>query len=129
MVYLYVGIGGAIGSILRYLISFISFPFINHFPIGTLFVNLLGAFVLGWFVARVLPLQSINREIKTGISTGIIGSFTTLSTLNVETIQLIHSEHYLSLFIYLSLSIIGGLILTIIGFSIGEGKGHEVKDR
>jgi fluoride exporter len=122
MVYLYVGIGGAIGSTLRYLVSCLSLPTFHHFPMGTLFVNLLGAFVLGWFVARVAPLQSIKKEVKLGISTGMIGSFTTFSTLSVEVIQLIHDSLYLWIFLYLSISVVGGLILTAIGFSIGQGK-------
>jgi fluoride exporter len=128
MVYLYVGIGGAIGSILRYLVSYLSLPTLDYFPVGTLFVNLLGAFVLGWFVTRVFPLASISNEIKTAISTGIIGSFTTFSTLSVEVIQFIQSGQYLLLFFYLSLSVIGGLILTAIGYSLGQGKGFEVKE-
>lgn len=128
MVYLYVGIGGAIGSILRYFVSFLTFPTLYHFPIGTLFVNLLGAFVLGWFVARVSPLQLISKEVKAGISTGMIGSFTTFSTLSVEVIQLVHESLYLWLFLYLSISVVGGLTLTAIGFSIGQGKSVEVED-
>lgn len=128
MVYLYVGIGGAIGSILRYFVSFLTVPTLYHFPIGTLFVNLLGAFVLGWFVARVSPLQLISKEVKAGISTGMIGSFTTFSTLSVEVIQLVHESLYLWLFLYLSISVVGGLTLTAIGFSIGQGKSVEVED-
>jgi fluoride exporter len=129
MVYLYVGIGGAIGSILRYLVSYLSLPTLDYFPIGTLFVNLLGAFVLGWFVTRVFPLTSISNEVKTAISTGIIGSFTTFSTFSVEVMQFIHSGQYLWLFFYLSLSVIGGLTLTAIGYSIGKGKGFGVKEQ
>lgn len=128
MIYLYVGIGGAIGSILRYFVSFLTFPNLYHFPIGTLLANLLGAFVLGWFVARVSPLQLISKEVKAGISTGMIGSFTTFSTLSVEVIQLVHESLYLWLFLYLSISVIGGLTLTAIGFSIGQGKSVEVED-
>jgi fluoride exporter len=128
MVYLYVGIGGTIGSVLRYFVSCLSLPTFYHFPMGTLFVNLLGAFVLGWFVARVAPLQSISQEVKAGISTGIIGSFTTFSTLSVEVIQLIQDSFYLWLFLYLSISVVGGLILTAIGFSIGQGKTVGMED-
>jgi CrcB protein len=128
MVFLYVGIGGAIGSVVRFLISNISLPTFNHFPIGTIFVNLLGAFVLGWFVAWVAPLQSISKEVKAGISTGMIGSFTTFSTLSVEVIQLIHESLYLWLFLYLSISVVGGLTLTAFGFSFGKGKSVEVED-
>jgi fluoride exporter len=128
MVYLYVGIGGAIGSILRYLVSSLSLPTFNLFPMGTLFVNLLGAFVLGWFVARIAPLQSISKEVKAGVSTGMIGSFTTFSTVSVEVIQLIQDSLYLWLFLYLSISIVGGLILTAIGFSIGQGKTVGMED-
>jgi fluoride exporter len=129
MVYLYVGIGGAIGSILRYLVSYLSLPTLDYFPIGTLFVNLLGAFVLGWFVTRVFPLTTISNEVKTAISTGIIGSFTTFSTFSVEIMQFIRSGQYLWLFFYLSLNVIGGLTLTAIGYSIGQRKGFGVKEQ
>jgi fluoride exporter len=128
MVFLYVGIGGALGSIFRYLVSCLSFSTFHDFPMGTLFVNLLGAFVIGWFVARVVPLQSISKEVKAGTSTGIIGSFTTFSTLSVEVIQLIQDSLYLWLFLYLFISVVGGLILTAIGFSIGRGKTVGVED-
>lgn len=126
MVYFYVGVGGAIGSILRYFLSFVSLPYYQDFPLGTPFVNLLGTFLLGWFVARIMPGTTLTPELKTGISTGIIGSFTTFSTLSVEVMNLINESQILSAFIYIALSIIGGITLSAIGFSLGEKNRNEV---
>ncbi|MHC0035644.1 fluoride efflux transporter FluC [Pseudoneobacillus sp. C159] len=120
MVYLYVGIGGIIGSILRFLIANIPFPNLGDFPIGTLTVNLIGSFALAWFTGIMLCKPILNPEIKTGISTGIVGSFTTFSTLSLEAYQLYQGGLFLSLGIYLFLTIIGGLGLTIVGLRIGN---------
>jgi fluoride exporter len=128
MVYIYVGIGGAIGCLLRYFVSYFTFPTINYFPMGTLFVNMLGSFILGWFVAKVVPVQSVSNELKTGISTGIIGSFTTFSALSIEVIQLIQASRYLWVILYLSISVVCGLMLMSVGYSLGFGKRGKVKD-
>jgi fluoride exporter len=126
MVYLFVGIGGAIGSILRYLISYVSLPVWNGFPGGTVIINLLGAFILGWFASRVAPLENINPAVKTGLSTGIIGSFTTFSTLSLETIQLMEEAKWGWFIIYVLISIFGGLILTAAGYFFGKRNQIEV---
>lgn len=120
MVYLYVGVGGAIGSFFRYVLSQISFPVWNHFPIGTLLVNLIGTFLLGWLTARIMPSEKMSHAMKTGISTGIIGSFTTFSTLSVESVQLINQSHFAELGVYLSFSLVGGIILSAYGYYIGQ---------
>lgn len=129
MIYLYVGIGGAVGSILRYLVSQISLPYWNHLPIGTLFVNLVGAFILGWFTTKILPLETISHAVKNGISTGIIGSFTTFSALSVEVVQLINQTLYGVLFVYLFLSIVGGIGMSAVGFYYGQFNKADVKSQ
>jgi fluoride exporter len=126
MVYLFVGIGGIIGSLLRYLLSQITFPLMSDFPLGTLLVNLLGAFILGWFAGKILPIITISTHIKTGISTGIIGSFTTFSTLSVEVVQLINNSEWSAVVIYIMISLIGGLSLTALGYISGSRRLAEV---
>ncbi|HYK73140.1 MAG TPA: fluoride efflux transporter CrcB [Pseudoneobacillus sp.] len=129
MIYLYVGIGGAIGSIFRYFVSQLSLPFWNHLPLGTLIVNLLGAFVLGWFTAKIVPIETISQAVKTGISTGVIGSFTTFSTLSVEAVQLLNQSYYGVLLVYLLISVVGGIGLSALGFYYGESSRVEVKSQ
>jgi fluoride exporter len=125
LVYLYVGIGGAIGSLFRYILSYLVVPVWNHFPIGTLLVNLLGSFILGWLVSRFLTL-SLNPPLKTGITSGVIGSFTTFSTLSLEAMQLLLHARWGILFLYVLLSAFGGLGLTALGYFLGRGTSKEV---
>ncbi|MFD2445644.1 fluoride efflux transporter CrcB [Bacillus sp. CGMCC 1.16607] len=122
MIYVYVGLGGAIGSFLRFFVSHISLPHWNQFPLGTLIVNLLGSFILGWFAARMMPLHTISKELKTAFSTGVIGSFTTFSTLSVESVQLFEESHFGILFVYLFLSIFVGMLITAFGYFLGIRK-------
>ena len=58
-------------------------------------------------------------EIITGIGTGFIGSFTTFSTFSVETVQLIHHSEWSTAFLYVSCSMLGGLIMSALGYTLG----------
>jgi fluoride exporter len=120
MIYLYVGVGGAMGSLLRYGLSFLHLPSVHDFPLGTLIANLLGSFFLGWCVVRILPKESISQEAKAGITSGMIGSFTTFSTLSIESIQLLEAGRYLVLLIYLVITVIGGLSLVSMGMRLDK---------
>ncbi|MDZ5474498.1 fluoride efflux transporter CrcB [Bacillus sp. 31A1R] len=129
-IYLLVGLGGAIGSVLRYLLFLLTFHHAEtSFPYGTLIANLVGAFFLGWFTKNFISTNKIKPEFASAIGTGLIGSFTTFSTLSNETIALFQNHHYISAFIYLFLSIFGGLFLAYIGLyqkgeteQVGENK-------
>jgi fluoride exporter len=127
MVYLYVGLGGMIGSVLRYLIATIPFPSLGNFPIGTLTVNLIGSFTLALLTGAILCKQPLSPEIKTGITTGVIGSFTTFSTVSLEVYQLFQEGLYVSLGMYLFLSLAGGLTLAAIGFNLGTTNRESEK--
>ena len=87
MVYLFVGIAGSLGAILRYLIG-ISLFTNSSFPYATLSINLIGSFLLAWLTTRFFKRTSLSPVIATAIGTGFVGSFTTFSTLSVETVQL-----------------------------------------
>lgn len=117
-VYLYVGLGGAVGSLLRYGVALASLQlFGTGFPVGTILVNLIGAYILGWLTAKV-----IHPHMRAAIGTGLIGSFTTLSTLSVDVVTLIHSGTLLIAAFYIFISLIGGLLLAAFGFRMGEQK-------
>lgn len=119
--YLYVGIGGAIGSLLRYFVSLVTLHFIgNAFPYGTVTVNLLGAFLLGWFTSHIL--YQTNPSLTAGIGTGMIGSFTTLSTFSVDMLFLMENDAIISVFLYITISVIGGLLLAYAGLRVGKKK-------
>lgn len=122
-VYLFVGIGGAIGSILRYLVSIVTLEYFGTgFPYGTLFVNLVGSFVLAWFTSRIIALNKIAEYLSAAIGTGLIGSFTTLSTLSVDVVALAEKGHLSYVIIYFLMSILGGLLLAFAGLTLGKNR-------
>ncbi|MBZ5748963.1 MULTISPECIES: fluoride efflux transporter CrcB [Metabacillus] len=117
MVYLYVGIAGFLGAILRYLIG-ISFFMNSSFPYATLSINLFGSFLLSWLTTNFFKRFSLSSSLKTAIGTGFVGSFTTFSTLSVETVELFESGRFLIGILYIFVSIAGGLLMSRLGFKV-----------
>lgn len=76
-----VGIGGAIGALLRSYVSELVDR--ESFPVGTLTVNVVGSFVLG-----VLTFAGVGNDVALLVGTGVCGSFTTFSSFSVETVRL-----------------------------------------
>ncbi len=115
-----VGAGGAIGAILRYIISLI--PFRGDFPTATFLVNVLGAFALGFISGLVLD-KDISKETELFLKTGMCGGFTTFSTFSLEAIMLIEGgKIHLGVF-YIILSLAGALTGVFLGLSLGKYVG------
>ena len=79
---LLIGIFGAAGAILRYLVGFL--PPAHHLPTATILVNLIGSFLLGWLTGWTLDNNHIPDTWKVGITTGFLGALTTFSTFTLE---------------------------------------------
>ena len=121
MLYFYVGLGGVAGSLLRYLVSVIATGLWGtEFPIGTLFINLSGAFLLGFITTHFVNSNRVHPYFITALSTGVIGSYTTFSTFSVETVHLFESGKYIHGLLYLIVSLIGGLLLVRAGMKLSE---------
>jgi CrcB protein len=92
---LIVGIGGFIGSILRYWIGGVVHRWVQDaFPAETLVVNVLGCFVLGGVMYLVEYREYFGTETRLFVTIGILGGFTTFSTFGYETFALLRdSEH------------------------------------
>jgi CrcB protein len=87
MNYLCIVIGGGIGALLRYFSSlFINLSTNNKFPFGTLFVNCIGALLIG-FLVNIFDTFSINTKWKLFLITGFLGGYTTFSAYSLETVQ------------------------------------------
>jgi fluoride exporter len=127
MAYLWIGIAGFLGAICRYSIGLFLYDESAVFPFATLTVNLIGSFVLSWFTTVFVNKFSIPDHLKAAIGTGFIGSFTTFSTLSVETVTLIHNDDLFLAFVYVLISLVGGLIMSRLGYRLVKGKeanGH-----
>ena len=75
--FLFVGLGGALGAVLRYAISL--FPYKGTFPVLTFITNVLGALLIG-YIAGAAARRGLSRNLVLFLKTGVCGGFTTFST-------------------------------------------------
>jgi len=116
-----IGIGGFIGAILRAYVVFLVNSNIKHnIPFGTLSVNLIGSFLLGILIGLIEFYIIQNSYIKSLLTTGILGAFTTFSTFAIESFFLFKNSLYLEAFSYILLNVIGSIVLAGAGFKIIE---------
>lgn len=80
----YVGVGGFVGSVLRYLVSLVPLRHESGFPIVTLCINVLGAFLLGLIVAVTGRTIGLSPRTELFLKVGLCGGFTTFSTFALE---------------------------------------------
>ncbi|MEL6824347.1 MAG: fluoride efflux transporter CrcB, partial [Calditrichota bacterium] len=86
---MWVGAGGFVGAILRYLISGWGNAILqNNFPVGTFIVNIVGCLVLGILYGISTPLLNYPN-LRLFLATGLLGALTTFSTFSLETITLL----------------------------------------
>lgn len=114
---LLVGLGGAFGSISRYLgQKYLSQLYPNAFPIGTFFVNVLGCFLIGLFFGLAGRYEYFTPALRLLVMTGFCGGFTTFSAFTLEGMQLLNEQRFLIFTLYFVLSVLFGLIATFTGF-------------
>lgn len=119
--FLIVGLGGGAGSMLRYAVhKFFQVQSIATFPTGTLIVNIAGCFLIGILWSLASRSLTWNEEMKLLLMTGFCGGFTTFSAFTLEGIGLLKENKTLLFFIYLTASVIGGLLATFIGIRIAK---------
>jgi fluoride exporter len=127
MILLLIAVGGAAGSVLRYLIGGRVQHFAPHgFPVGTLFVNVVGCFLIGIFVRQFMNIQTHNY-LRALLMVGFCGGFTTFSAFSMETVGLIEGGEYPRAIAYITLSVLLCLIATFAGMSVVRvvaGMGH-----
>jgi CrcB protein len=109
-------LAGGLGAVGRYLLSgFVQERTRSNFPVGTLTVNLTGAFLLGT-IAGVDHLQSTT----TLVAAGFLGGFTTFSTWMIETIRLGGPPIRSRALTNLALTLLAGIALAAAGYSLNN---------
>lgn len=118
--YILLATGGAIGTVLRYSMSGLTYRMVNSvFPWGTIFVNLTGSFAIG-LLWGVFEVQNISSNMRSFIFIGILGGFTTFSTYALESLNLFRDGEIKLAMTNLIISNICGLLLVFAGFMLSK---------
>ena len=116
----YVGVGGLLGSIGRYLVAgavYQVFPN-SFFPIGTAVVNILGCFLIGFLSGLTELRQLLNPEMRIFLLIGLLGGFTTFSTFGYETIAAMRAGDFVSALANVFIQVIVGLSAVWLGYNV-----------
>lgn len=117
MLFAWVGIGGAVGALLRFqLTKWIGERFAVSFPLATLLINVSGSFMLGllartgstWFPQHASQVVAL-------LGVGLCGAYTTFSTFNYELTILLRERRITTALTYLAVSLLGGFAASAVG--------------
>ena len=115
--YLWVGLGGLIGSLCRFgLTLFLSAPG-APMPWGTLTSNLAGCFVIGIVSQLAAATELLSPAARLFLATGFCGGFTTLSSLIYELVQMVRDGEWLHAIVYLNGTFFGAVLAFVAGMS------------
>ncbi|MEA2027005.1 MAG: fluoride efflux transporter CrcB [Chloroflexota bacterium] len=121
MTLVFIAVGGAAGAVSRYLIGgWVEELTGGRFPWGTFIVNISGSFFLGVVFALAMDRAIVSPEIRVPLMIGFIGSYTTFSTLMLESWRLVEEGDYLFMFGNLLGSVVIGMLAVIAGLALGR---------
>ena len=125
--YVFVGIGSFVGAVLRYLVKGIVIPgYHENVPINTLIINVCGAFILAFILTVAFEVWEFSPDIRTGLTVGLLGAFTTFSTLCKETVGLMSGGDYFSAISYVTVSVMLGLGFAYLGIVLAREFGSRI---
>lgn len=93
MTYLWIALGSAIGGVLRYALTRATLSIDNGFPYGTILVNIIGCFVIGFFGTFTLhgDRYAVSDHVRLFVMVGLCGGFTTFSSFSLQTLDLVRA--------------------------------------
>lgn len=128
--YVFIGLGGFLGAVLRYLIEGVQIcGYHENVPLNTLIINVGGAFILALILTVAFEIWEFSPDVRIGISIGFLGAFTTFSTFCKETVGLIHAGDYFSAISYVTVSVMLGLGAAYLGTILARELGAKIVNR
>jgi CrcB protein len=130
MSYLWVTVGSALGGLLRFAIGRLTLSFDTSigFPIGTVLINVLGSFVIGYF--GTLTLQSgkypASDNVRLFVMVGLCGGFTTFSSFSLQTFDLLRSGAWGRALANIALSVVLCLTAVAAGHRLAQQGGSDI---
>ena len=120
-VILLVAVGGAVGSVARYLMaSGIQSSTGWSFPIGTVLVNILGCFLIGILYVLLVARPDPRQDLRALLMVGVMGGFTTFSSFSLETVTMALQGNYTGATLNVVLSVAACLAGTVLGISLAR---------
>jgi fluoride exporter len=117
----FIGLGGAIGSVLRYFTGvLVNKYWNNNFPIATFITNVLGCFLIGVLIGFLEKNYPENPNLKWFLITGFCGGFTTFSTFANENYNLFQNQNSALAFLYIGLSVFIGIMMVWFGLFVSK---------
>lgn len=116
---LYIGCGSFIGGVMRFLLSrYVQSGIAGAFPWGTLSVNLIGCLLMGLLYGIMERGNIGDEDLRLFLTVGVCGGFTTFSTFAMDGFMLLKWESLLPLLGYLAVSVVGGILLFFLGYTL-----------
>lgn len=118
---LIIGFGGFIGAVLRFLVSkFVNTVLPFNIPLGTLFVNVVGSFVLGYVYTLSIEKLAVTENFRIFIGIGLLGAFTTFSTFSLESVNLLEDGLYGMFFLNVFSNVVLSIFFAVVGIYFGR---------
>ncbi|HSK72948.1 MAG TPA: fluoride efflux transporter CrcB [Pyrinomonadaceae bacterium] len=106
-----IAVGGAFGAVARHLLNISPLASIfQTFPFPTLFINVSGSFLIGFFLILFTDKIAVSDNLRLMILIGFLGGFTTFSTFEIEIFGLVRERNFITAFSYLFLSVFLGFV-------------------
>jgi CrcB protein len=113
-------IAGALGAFTRYALQAAIDPRTGNLPWGTFVVNISGAFVLGLVFTLTTERLTVEPWLRTALTVGFLGAYTTFSTLAFETVRLLDGGQWLAAFLNMTGSAVFGIVAVIAGIWVAR---------
>jgi len=117
MLYLWLGLGGALGTVARYWINGLVSRHFPSFPMGTLVINITGSFLIGLFAAMTAPdgRWLVSPTFRAFFIAGLCGGYTTFSSFSLQTLDLARAGEWL----YAGANVVASVVLCLVAVWLG----------
>jgi fluoride exporter len=116
-----VAVGGALGSVARYLINISPLASVfQNFPLPTFVINVTGSFLIGFLLILLTDKYEVSEAVRMAIIVGFLGAFTTFSTFEMEIYGLSSEREHTTALLYLLLSVVGGFVAVFAGVRLAR---------